>query len=51
VGRVLQDPYDPYRLERAKAEEFGDVLAEGLFGCWTRIGLPLTEIWRIGVIS
>jgi hypothetical protein len=31
VGRVLQDPYDPYLPERARAEEFGDVLAEGTF--------------------
>jgi hypothetical protein len=31
VGKVLQDPYDPYRPERARAEEFGDVLAEGVF--------------------
>jgi len=31
VGRVLQYPYDPYRVERARAEEFGDVLAEGIF--------------------
>ncbi len=31
VGRVLQDPYDPYRPERARAEELGDVLAEGTF--------------------
>jgi hypothetical protein len=31
VGQVLQAPYDPYRPERAKAEEFGDVLAEGTF--------------------
>ncbi len=31
VGRVVQDPYDPYRVERAQAEEFGDVLAEGTF--------------------
>jgi hypothetical protein len=31
VGEVLQDPYDPYRPERARAEEFGDVLAEGTF--------------------
>ena len=31
VGRVFQAPYDPYRPERAKAEEFGDVLAEGTF--------------------
>jgi len=31
VGRVLQDPYDPYLPERARAEELGDVLAEGTF--------------------
>ena len=31
VGEVLQYPYDPYRIERAKNEEFGDVLAEGTF--------------------
>ena len=31
VGEVLQYPYDPYRAERARAEEFGDVLAEGIF--------------------
>ena len=31
VGQVLQYPYDPYRPERARAEEFGDVLAEGTF--------------------
>jgi hypothetical protein len=31
VGQVLQDEYDPYRPDRARAEEFGDVLAEGTF--------------------
>ena len=31
MGEVLQEPYDPYRAERARAEEFGDVLAEGTF--------------------
>lgn len=31
VGQVLQAPYDPYRVERARGEEFGDVLAEGTF--------------------
>jgi hypothetical protein len=31
VGRVLQEPYDPYLPERARGEEFGDVLAEGTF--------------------
>lgn len=31
AGQVLQYPYDPYRVDRARAEEFGDVLAEGTF--------------------
>jgi hypothetical protein len=31
VGQVLQYPYDPYRVERARGEELGDVLAEGTF--------------------
>jgi hypothetical protein len=31
VGQALQYPYDPYRVERAREEEFGDVLAEGVF--------------------
>jgi hypothetical protein len=32
VGQVVQKAYDPYRnTERARAEEFGDVLAEGTF--------------------
>jgi hypothetical protein len=31
VGEVLQYPYDPYRVDRARAEELGDVLAEGTF--------------------
>ena len=31
VGQVLQYPYDPYRPERARMEEFGDVLAEGSY--------------------
>jgi hypothetical protein len=31
VGQVIQAPYDPYRPERARTEEFGDVLAEGTF--------------------
>jgi hypothetical protein len=31
VGQALQYPYDPYRVERARGEEFGDVLAEGTF--------------------
>lgn len=32
AGRVVQRPYDPFRTpERARAEELGDVLAEGAF--------------------
>jgi hypothetical protein len=31
VGEVLQYPYDPYRPERARSQELGDVLAEGTF--------------------
>jgi hypothetical protein len=32
VGQVIQNPYDPYRgPDRARNEEFGDVLAEGTF--------------------
>jgi hypothetical protein len=32
IGRVIQNPYDPYRRpERARNEELGDVLAEGTF--------------------
>jgi hypothetical protein len=32
TGSVIQHPYDPFRTpERARAEEFGDVLAEGIY--------------------
>lgn len=32
TGRVRQYPYDPFRSpDRARAEEFGDVLAEGIY--------------------
>ncbi len=32
TGRVVQYPYDPFRNpDRARAEEFGDVLAEGIY--------------------
>jgi len=30
-GKVLQDAYDPFVPERARFEELGDILAEGLF--------------------
>lgn len=31
TGGVVQYPYDPFRPSRARAEEFGDVLAEGIY--------------------
>jgi hypothetical protein len=31
TGRVEQHRYDPFRPDRARAEEFGDVLAEGVY--------------------
>jgi hypothetical protein len=31
VGQVFQNRYDPYRAQRARGEELGDVLAEGTF--------------------
>lgn len=31
TGAVVQSPYEPYREERARSEELGDVLAEGIF--------------------
>ncbi len=31
MGRCDQYPYDPFRPERARAEEFGEVLAEGIY--------------------
>ncbi len=32
IGKVFQRPYDPFRTpDRARAEELGDVLAEGIF--------------------
>ncbi|NRQ37605.1 hypothetical protein HII36_38110 [Nonomuraea sp. NN258] len=32
IGHAVQEPYDPYRTpERARQEELGDVLAEGVF--------------------
>jgi hypothetical protein len=37
VGRARQSPYDPFaNPERARSEEFGDVLAEGIFGLLDR---------------
>ncbi|MCE7003446.1 glycosyltransferase family 2 protein [Kibdelosporangium philippinense] len=50
TGQVKQQPYDPYRDgERARSEEFGDTLAEGLFSLLTN-GKDLTgateAYWR-----
>ncbi|MGZ3144235.1 hypothetical protein ACVDFE_20035 [Lentzea chajnantorensis] len=42
TGIAVQEEYDPFSVhERAEAEEFGDVLAEGLFWLLDE-GLPLT---------
>ncbi|SMC61637.1 hypothetical protein [Kibdelosporangium aridum] len=51
TGQVIQKPYDPYRDgERARSEEFGDTLAEGLFSLLTT-GKDLTDAtdayWRV----
>lgn len=32
AGDVWHAAYDPFRVDRARGEEFGDILAEGLFG-------------------
>jgi hypothetical protein len=49
IGRVLQQPYDPFgNAERAQREELGDTLAEGLFWSLDNDGsLPDTsrEYW------
>jgi hypothetical protein len=42
VGEVRQYPYDPYRVPRARSEEFGDVLAEGTFWLLDQ-GKPASE--------
>lgn len=36
VGRALQKPYDPFSEDRARSEEFGDILAEGIYGLLDR---------------
>ena len=36
VGRALQKPYEPFSEERARSEEFGDILAEGIYGLLDR---------------
>lgn len=43
TGQVIQYPYDPFRNpDRARAEELGDVLAEGIYWLLDR-GQPITD--------
>ncbi|MEV4054696.1 hypothetical protein AB0J55_26165 [Amycolatopsis sp. NPDC049688] len=50
TGTAIQKPYDPYRdTRRARAEELGDNLAEGVFGLFdNRLGLAQADqaYWR-----
>lgn len=50
TGRAVQKPYDPFANEtRARTEEFGDCLAEGVFALFDnggRIEDADTEYWR-----
>lgn len=50
VGTALQQPYDPFvNPDRARREEFGDVLAEGLFALFDdggRIGDANELYWK-----
>jgi hypothetical protein len=51
VGVAMQQPYDPFaNPDRARGEEFGDVLAEGLFALFDdgrRIGDADREYWAM----
>jgi hypothetical protein len=40
AGTVHQLPYDPYRVKRARSEELGDILAEGLFNLLDDADVP-----------
>jgi len=42
TGEVFQKPYDPFKPKRARAEELGDVLAEGAFWLLDQ-GRPLMD--------
>jgi hypothetical protein len=48
IGHVRQRGYNPYRVRRARYEEFGDVLAEGLLAhLHLEVpGEPTAEYWR-----
>ncbi|MDQ1287720.1 MAG: hypothetical protein QG622_1285 [Actinomycetota bacterium] len=48
AGSVFQRPYYPFSPTRARSEELGDVLAEGLFALMTR---PRTEILALSSSS
>jgi len=54
VGRVIQNAYNPYKAERAAAEEFGDVLAEGTFWLFDQ-GKPVSagdlEHWEAFLVK
>jgi hypothetical protein len=43
VGPIHQQAYHPFSASRARAEELGDILAEGLF---CLLGLPRAEVLR-----
>jgi hypothetical protein len=52
IGEVIQQPYDPFRTpDRARAEEFGDVLAEGSSGYSTRAAPSRRQISATGGTS
>ena len=53
TGQVIQYPYDPFRNpDRARAEELGDVLAEGILtGCSTKVSRSQTLMKRTGLDS
>lgn len=49
TGMVMQSPYEPFREQRARMEEFGDVLAEGIFWLLDQGGTladAKSEHWR-----
>jgi hypothetical protein len=49
TGTVVQAPYEPYREERARMEELGDVLAEGIFWVFDQGGTledATSDHWR-----
>jgi hypothetical protein len=57
VGDVRQDPYRPFKIVRARSEELGDIIAEGLFAvaCRSREEILLAatsgEFWKGRIIA